>query len=305
MALCFPIFRPQNDSYSSELASKMYVIIIGAPRSGTNMLRDALTSLPSVATWPCDEINYIWRHGNLRYPSDEFTPDLATPRIKAYIRRQFEKMQTRSGQPVLVEKTCANALRVDFVDAVVPEAKFVHIYRNGLDVVDSAMKRWKAPLDIPYLARKARYVPLSDMPFYATRYAANRLYRVLSRRDRLAFWGPQLSDMQSLLAEYTLEEVCALQWKRCVENASASFANMPDGKVINICYEQFVAAPQAELKRITDFLGFASRDADIANAVTPVTPTRVGAGKKSLSDRQRDRLSELVGNTLDRLGYAA
>ena len=32
---------------------------------GHNMLRDVLTKLPGVATWPCDEINYIWRHGTV------------------------------------------------------------------------------------------------------------------------------------------------------------------------------------------------------------------------------------------------
>jgi len=34
------------------------IIIVGAPRSGTNMLRDVLTSFDGVCTWPCDEINY-------------------------------------------------------------------------------------------------------------------------------------------------------------------------------------------------------------------------------------------------------
>ena len=35
------------------------VVIIGAPRSGTNMLRDVLCDWPGVVTWPCDEINLI------------------------------------------------------------------------------------------------------------------------------------------------------------------------------------------------------------------------------------------------------
>jgi len=55
------------------------IIIIGAARSGTNILRDTLTQLPSITTWSCDEINYIWRHGNINYPSDEFPVELATP----------------------------------------------------------------------------------------------------------------------------------------------------------------------------------------------------------------------------------
>ena len=110
---------------SSKVPTMQYqpVIIIGAPRSGTNMLRDVLTSLPGVATWPCDEINYIWRHGNVRYPSDELRPDMARTAVRKYIRKQFDwvagKYQAHTG----VEKTCANSLRVGFVDRVVPDAK--------------------------------------------------------------------------------------------------------------------------------------------------------------------------------------
>src|SRR5699024_12209800 len=117
------------------------VVIIGAPRSGTNMLRDVLCSLDHVATWPCDEINYIWRHGNLRYPSDELPPKRATVPVRRYIRRQFDWVMRRYGVRYVVEKTCANSLRVPFVDAVVPEAKYVFIRRDGLDAVGSAMGR--------------------------------------------------------------------------------------------------------------------------------------------------------------------
>ncbi len=69
------------------------VIIIGAPRSGTNMLRDVLTSFEKIGTWPCDEINYIWRHGNVRYPSDEIPRERATEPVKNYIRQHFQKIQ--------------------------------------------------------------------------------------------------------------------------------------------------------------------------------------------------------------------
>ena len=77
-------------------------VIIGAPRSGTNMLRDVLTSLEGIATWPCDEINYIWRHGNVRFPSDEIPADRATPVIKSYIQQSFEEraLDRRAGHPL-------------------------------------------------------------------------------------------------------------------------------------------------------------------------------------------------------------
>ena len=68
------------------------VIIIGAARSGTNMLRDVLTSLPGVGTWPCDEINYIWRHRNARNPLDEFQPEQATDPVRRFIRGEFDRI---------------------------------------------------------------------------------------------------------------------------------------------------------------------------------------------------------------------
>jgi len=79
------------------------VVIVGAPRSGTNMLRDVLTSLPGVATWPCDEINLVWRHGNRSEPSDQLTVEQARPSVAAYVRTQFERVRARYDAPVVVE----------------------------------------------------------------------------------------------------------------------------------------------------------------------------------------------------------
>ena len=139
-----------------------------------------------VATWPCDEINYIWRHGNVRYPSDELTPERARPEVVRSIRWQFDWMGRRYGAYAVLEKTCANSLRVPFVDAAVPDARYLLIRRDGVDAVGSAMKRWKAALDSPYLAQKARFVPMSDLPYDGGRYLWNRIYRLFSREERLA-----------------------------------------------------------------------------------------------------------------------
>src|SRR5687767_12207692 len=87
------------------------IVIIGAPRSGTNMLRDALTSCDCAATWPCDEINAIWRHHNARFPSDELQPAQATHSVKRYVRNAFKRLAHRTGAHLIVEKTCANSLR--------------------------------------------------------------------------------------------------------------------------------------------------------------------------------------------------
>ena len=279
-------------------------VIIGAPRSGTNMLRDALTSLEGISTWPCDEINYIWRHGNVRYPSDEIPAENATESVKRYIRGRFDSMARHSGARTLVEKTCANCLRVPFVDRVVPETRYVVIVRDGIDATGSARQRWTASLDIPYLLEKVRFVPVTDLPYYALRYFWARLFRLVSRKKRLAFWGPALADMQEILQKHTLNEVCALQWQRCVDLAEEALAGMPEEKVLRVQYETFVREPEAEMRRILGFLGHDEvSDEAITQAVAGVSSATIGKGRRALGEEEVAHLESLVGSSLQRHGY--
>lgn len=279
------------------------VIIIGAPRSGTNMLRDVLCQFEGVATWPCDEINYLWRHGNIRYPSDELPAERATPAVQAYMQKQFDWVANRYKAHTVVEKTCANSLRVPFVDRAVPEAKYVYIYRDGIDTTGSAKLRWQAKLDIPYLLEKVRFVPLTDLPYYGTRYLWSRFYRLFSREKRLAFWGPTLDGMPELLERHSLNEICALQWQRCVENAESAFEDMPEEKVIRVRYEDFVREPQTELARMVEFLELDIPNDTIREAISNVSSKSIGKGRASLDGTEVTRLESLVGETLDRYGY--
>ena len=283
--------------------SNTEIIIVGAPRSGTNMLRDVLTSFDGVCTWPCDEINYIWRHGNVRYPSDEIPAQRVTPAIKTYIQRQFDNIRGTYDANVVVEKTCANSLRVPFVDAVLPDAKYIFIYRDGIDATGSAKERWTAKLDIPYILEKVRFVPKTDLPYYGLRYFWARIYRLLSRDKRLAFWGPALDGMQSILQNHTLNEVCALQWQRCVDNAEKAFSDMPADKVVRVRYEEFVRQPVKELGRILEFMGKEVDPEKIAKAVEGVSPRSLGKGRKALGEQEVANLEALVGETLKRYDY--
>jgi len=279
------------------------VIIVGAPRSGTNMLRDILTSLDGISTWPCDEINYIWRHGNASYPSDEIPVERAIPYVKSYIQQRFRDIRKKHNANIVVEKTCANSLRVPFVDAAVPDARYIFIYRDGIDACGSAKERWTARLDIPYILEKVRFVPKIDLPYYGLRYFWARVYRVVSREKRLAFWGPALDNMQSILQNHTLNEVCALQWQRCVDKAEEAFSAMPADKVVRVCYEDFVRQPEQELTRILQFMGKDVSSEQVANAVKGVSPRSLGKGRKALGEQEVANLEALVGETLKRYDY--
>ena len=289
-----------------ELAAQP-LVIIGAGRSGTNMLRDVLTRLQGVDTWPCDEINYIWRHGNRSSETDELSVQQATSDVACFIRAQFSSIVREQGllsfpegERCIVEKTCANSLRVPFVDAVLPEAKYIFLIRDGRDVIASARKRWQAPLNIPYLLAKAKYVPKSDLFYYASRYLVNRVSKTSSTDKALSVWGPKFEGMKAMSRRESLDYVCASQWVRCVESSQQAFDNMDKSKVISVRYEEFVSEPVAILESVAKFVGLRHNLSALEHACKDVRTGSVGKGKTDSLDQ---RLLEIMTPTLTKYGY--
>jgi len=279
------------------------VIIVGAPRSGTNVLRDVLTRVEGVTSWPCDEINLIWRHGNRDFPSDELRADHATPEVRQYLGAQFDRLARKQEAHTVVEKTCATSLRVGFARQVFPEAKYIFITRDGVDCAASATERWHAPLDVRYTAAKARFVPASDLPYYGLRFAADQLRR--RRRSDGAvrtWWGPKPHDYRELMDQRPLDEICMIQWQRCVDEAQRGLAGLSGSQLFAVSYEQFVTDPVDTMRDLLEFLDL-PQPMDLPSTVADVSSSSVGKGRQKLSDERFTRLEALAGPTLRGLGY--
>lgn len=276
------------------------IVIIGAPRSGTNLLRDLLTSPREAVTWSCDEINGIWRHGNRSYLSDELPRDAATAAVRRYVRRRFQGIATPESTYV-VEKTCANCLRVAFVDAILPEARYVHIVRDGRDAVLSIMDRWTGSTHLGYVLRKSRFVPATDLPHYAWRFVRSRLAR-FGRRDRaVGSWGPSFAGMSEMARSEPLFRVCAEQWRRCVDLASQGLTEISPDRVVSVRYESLVDDPGEEMDRIARSLDLPPPSAGWGAATDRVHTRSVGRRDRAV-ERVR-AITPLIERELRMLGY--
>jgi hypothetical protein len=279
------------------------ILIIGAPRSGTNMLRDLMARLDGAGTWPCDEINYVWRHGNIRHPSDALPPGLARPRVIRYIGGQFARLARRRGLDTVIEKTCANSLRVPFVDRVIDDARYVYIVRDGVDAAASAARRWHAGLDLGYRLRKARFVPPSDVPYYLIRFLGNQLQRLGAQGRPANSWGPVFDGMAEAQREASTLDVCARQWRACVEAASAALAGLPARRVHRVRYEDFVGDPVREFRRIADFAGKPVPEALASVLLRKVSGASRGRGRSELNAEDLALVLGIAGPALAAHGY--
>jgi hypothetical protein len=126
------------------------VFIIGCGRSGTTILGKALSLHPAITY--LNEPRHLWFRA---YPETDIwsgraeggagklllTAADANPAGTRKLSRLFRLETLRTRRPVLVEKLPANSFRLAFIQGMFPDARYVHILRDGLEVARSIEKR--------------------------------------------------------------------------------------------------------------------------------------------------------------------
>lgn len=284
----------------SAAASPRHIVIIGAARSGTKVLRDSLAVATGAGRVPYD-ISYVWRYGNETLPDDVIEASQVSDRSRRFIRR-FVDRYASGNPPTVIEKTVGNAVRVHAVHAVLPDATIVHLIRDGIDVIESTRRQWSEPVDLAYLARKARHFPLRLVPTYGASFVRSAIRRRVARDRRVGTWGLRYPGIDADLAETDLLTVCARQWREAVTRARAALAegSLP---AIEVRYEAFVANPQAHLARIIEFAGLRTDAVRAAAAAAGVSAQHRGQGRARMSESELACIRREAGALLAELGY--
>jgi hypothetical protein len=152
----------------TELGSNL-VFIVGAPRSGTTWVQRLLAAHPRVRTGQESKLfrSYIspqmaawrWEAEREQHPhtatgrggtglSCYLTEEQFLPLLRGYTQRLLDAMTPGLGPgDLFVEKTPAHALCLPEIRLLLPEARIIHILRDGRDVVASllaAQRSWGA-----------------------------------------------------------------------------------------------------------------------------------------------------------------
>jgi hypothetical protein len=290
-----------------------YVFIVGTGRCGSSLVHEVLAGHPDVGfisnlddllPWP--RLNGRWnnglyhrlpphftRKGRVRFaPSEgyrllerEVSPivvrpprDLlaedAAPWLAERLRRAFETRARVQGRPVFLHKFTGWP-RTGLIRAVFPEARFVHVVRDGRAVANSLVQMawWQG-------------------------------FRGPDHWD----WGPLTeSDRRAWEATGRSFAVLAgLEWKLLMEAFEAAKAQVRPDHWLDVRYEDLLAEPREETARILRFMqldrssGFERRFARHR-----FSDLRADAFRKELTSADLDALERALGPWLERLGYLA
>lgn len=246
------------------------IFVVGAGRSGSSLFHQMFTEHPGVAWmsalcdrypdrlsrhralmraidapwigallkrhWESAECYEFWDRcfRGFSQPCRDLRADDATPRVKANIQRAVAGLVTR-GRPRLLVKITGWP-RVGFLHAVFPDARFIHVYRDGRAVANSLLqvdfwRGWQGP-------EQWRWGPLDD-----------GLQCEWQAHDR------------SFVA------LAGIQWKILMRAAGAAKRAVPAGNFMDVRYEEFAKHPVETFREVTDFCGL-DRNAGFERALS-------------------------------------
>lgn len=279
------------------------IIIIGAPRSGTTLLGKLFAAHPALAY--SVEPRLIWRWGNDR-KSDLLTVNDARPEVIKSIRGSFDRIVDESGRSRLLEKTPSNALRIPFVDRVFPDARFIHIVRNGFESVLGIRAFWQQSahggknVAKGRLQQRLKEIELRRLPFYAKE--AVRRYAPAPARKLVGenVWGPRLPGIDALVRDLDKLEVACLQWRWCVELACADGRKLPTDRYFELRLEDL---SEDTLNQAVTFAGLSDGEPILQAYRDNFKAEQVSHRSASASDEELAVMTKWMAATNQWLGY--
>ncbi len=192
--------------------NRLYLRLIDLPMLGHAMMRLV----------PPDENYRFWEHHcpGFRHPFRDLGRDDLTQRSRQRVHRVFGAMLTRRRNRMLIKVT--GWPRIPFLHELFPDAKFVHVVRDGRAVINSMMeipfwRGWEGP-------GNWRFGPLP------TEY------------DRL--WE---SHHRSFVA------LAGIQWRMILDAIRKGEKQVPARQFLELKYEDLCRDPVDVLRRIVDF----------------------------------------------------
>jgi hypothetical protein len=147
-------------------------------------------------------------------PTADYRPDAATT---ACLRGRFEQIRQRSKAAIFLSKRTANNRRIPQLAEIFPEARYVHLIRDGRDVAQS----------------------LSTVEWW----------------DQHQVWWDGRTPLEMEHAGEARLAVCARNWVREEQELQTHLAAIAPRRLLVLRFEELLRDPRPLLERVLQFLG--------------------------------------------------
>lgn len=278
-------------------------VIVGVPRSGTTLLRMMLDAHPAVAIPPetgflpaladlapgLDSSDAAWEVITTVHTWPDFHLDAAAlrasfdrrwPLSPADAARAFYRSYAeRLGKTQWGDKTPSYGTQLDRIASLLPEARFLHMIRDGRDVMVSVRGLWFRPGETVEAC------------------AADWAHRIVKTRElgaRVPWYLEIRYEALVLRPEETLRSICR-------------FLELPFDRQMLTYYARSAARLDEHQARYdADGRLLVSRADRLRNqrfVMEPPRPDRIGRWQTELTPAEARRFGAIAGDWLDRLGY--
>jgi hypothetical protein len=205
------------------------IFIIGCGRSGTTILGETLSKHSEIKY--LNERRDLWHKS---YPQfNIWNQDTKNPQLFAsnkdinntkssLLKKLFFREQVIGKSSVLLEKLPINNFRLDFLNSTFPNAKYIYLRRNGLEVSSSIEKQ------------------INKRNWFSG-----------EKESLLKKYSEKINCKTEVETNF---EKGMWEWKLSIDESNAFFNKLDNNKFIHLSYQDFIDNTYKELKSIFDFM---------------------------------------------------
>jgi hypothetical protein len=197
-------------------------------------------------------------------PAEDYRP---LPHTANCLRERFERILRTSGADVLLSKRTANNRRVPVLKQIFPNAKYIHLVRDG-------------------------------------RAVAYSLLRVAWWNDHVLYWTGKTP--QQMVAEGANPlELAARNWVEEMHSLERGIALIEESKLLEVQYDELLQDPHGQLQRILHFMDVVPQaDATFQEIIESLhLRPRQEAWSRNWTESELCTVQDLQGDTLRRWGF--
>ena len=272
------------------------VFVIGCSRAGTTVTFETLAASGDFVHFPF-ELPQFWNqlagpHHN-GWDSEAASAADARP---GHREQALAHYFAHLGSGRVLDKTCINTLRVPYLSALFPQARFVFIQRDGRDNISSMMDGW----------RHGR----TDGGFSLTPVLGPPPCEVAIEGGQFREWHFFLPPDWRRFNHASLEAVCAHQWQSANRLALDAASALPAERWITLRHEAVLDSPVSAFRAVFRQLGLPFHDHVRQRCDTLASrPTSIVLGaprREKWRTQNPDAIRRILPDitpTMERLGY--